>query len=215
MPFPPPSSFFLSDTAFRQQRLPAWNPILAPKNVLPGLLLIGLLFAGLGIGFAISSARLFEVELEYTQCVTSAGNDFSDAPAGLMEGDASNYQWKRLTTNGGQSQCIISFTITRDVDISIDGSSPLFLYYKLSNFYQNHRLYVKSVSLGQLQGQAITDQSTLSSQCDPLTGPADQPSKVYFPCGLIANSQFNGNYHLSQKGECQYKRKFIISSFFL
>jgi hypothetical protein len=36
------------DTAFKQQRLKAWQPILTPKSVLPTLFAIGLLFAPIG-----------------------------------------------------------------------------------------------------------------------------------------------------------------------
>lgn len=36
------------DTAFKQQRLKAWQPILTPKTVLPTLLIIGLIFAPIG-----------------------------------------------------------------------------------------------------------------------------------------------------------------------
>ena len=64
------------------------------------------------------------------------------------------------------------------------------MYYKLTNFYQNNRLYVKSVSFKQLQGDALS-RSQLANDCEPLVGPADL-SKVYYPCGLIANSFFDG-----------------------
>ena len=38
----------LVDTAFKQQRLKAWQPILTPKTVLPTFFVIGLLFAPIG-----------------------------------------------------------------------------------------------------------------------------------------------------------------------
>lgn len=38
----------LSDTAFKQQRIRAWRPILTPKSVLPAFIIIGVLFAPLG-----------------------------------------------------------------------------------------------------------------------------------------------------------------------
>lgn len=38
----------LQDTAFKQQRLKAWQPILTPRTVLPTLFLIGILFAPIG-----------------------------------------------------------------------------------------------------------------------------------------------------------------------
>jgi hypothetical protein len=38
----------LLDTAFKQQRLKAWQPILTPKTVLPTFILVGILFAPIG-----------------------------------------------------------------------------------------------------------------------------------------------------------------------
>ena len=40
--------FYYEDTAFKQQRLKAWQPILTPKTVLPTFFLIGLVFAPIG-----------------------------------------------------------------------------------------------------------------------------------------------------------------------
>lgn len=36
------------DTAFKQQRLKAWQPLLTPKTVLPTLFVAGIIFAPLG-----------------------------------------------------------------------------------------------------------------------------------------------------------------------
>ncbi len=41
----------------------------------------------------------------------------------------------------------LSFSINEDVD------GPLYVYYQLENFYQNHRRYVSSVSPYQLNGE--------------------------------------------------------------
>lgn len=67
---------------------------------------------------------------------------------------------------------------------------PVFLYYRLTNFYQNHRRYVQSLELDQLKGSALSNKTIANSVCDPLTtDPATK--KAYYPCGLIANSMFN------------------------
>lgn len=67
---------------------------------------------------------------------------------------------------------------------------PVFMYYRLTNFYQNHRRYVQSLDLEQLKGTAVPNGTISSSVCDPLT--TDPVSKkAYYPCGLIANSRFN------------------------
>jgi LEM3 (ligand-effect modulator 3) family / CDC50 family len=81
------------------------------------------------------------------------------------------------------------------------------MYYRLTNFYQNNRKYVKSFDLNQLGGQKVSDASGLDPNCDPLqyaentwvfdsTGNNVTISKTsgaqYYPCGLIANSLFSG-----------------------
>ncbi len=46
------------DTAFKQQRLKAWQPILTPRTVLPTLLIIGILFAPIGALLIIGSNKV-------------------------------------------------------------------------------------------------------------------------------------------------------------
>lgn len=78
--------------------------------------------------------------------------------------------------------CTIQFTLPNDI------GSPVYLYYRLTNFYQNHRRYVKSLDLNQLKGQAVSYDTIASSACNPLR---TNGSKIIYPCGLIANSIFN------------------------
>lgn len=66
---------------------------------------------------------------------------------------------------------------------------PVFMYYRLTNFYQNHRRYVKSLDVDQLKGKAVDNKTLDGGSCDPLK--LDPSGKAYYPCGLIANSQFN------------------------
>ncbi|CAM1154445.1 TMEM30A (predicted) [Pycnogonum litorale] len=67
--------------------------------------------------------------------------------------------------------------------------SDVYLYYGLTNFYQNHRRYVKSRDDSQLLGQS----GKLSSDCEPFDYVKDGDKKVPIaPCGAIANSLFNG-----------------------
>lgn len=44
--------------------------------------------------------------------------------------------------------------------------APVYVYYQLDNFYQNHRRYVKSRSFSQLQGTYLTADKL--SDCDPI-----------------------------------------------
>jgi len=49
---------------------------------------------------------------------------------------------------------------------------PVYVYYELDNFYQNHRTYVKSRSNDQLGGKYIKDVEGLIN-CDPVTAVGD------------------------------------------
>jgi len=103
-----------------------------------------------------------------------------------------------------QKICTVDFNITQDLN------STVMFYYQLTNFYQNHRRYVKSKSNDQLLGQDLTEDK-LKTDCDPiilnkdlemenLTSFYDQTplngSAPAFPCGLIAKSFFNDTYEL-------------------
>jgi hypothetical protein len=46
------------DTAFRQQRLPAWQPIITSNVALPVFLIIVLLFIPIGIVLIVTSERV-------------------------------------------------------------------------------------------------------------------------------------------------------------
>ena len=85
--------------------------------------------------------------------------------------------------------CTLEFTIPDDVG---PPTSSLLLYYRLTNFYQNHRRYVKSFDSGQLSGSASDAGTINSSSCDPLTSTFDKP---YYPCGVVANSMFNDTFY--------------------
>lgn len=74
---------------------------------------------------------------------------------------------------------------------------PVLLYYQLTNFYQNHRRYVKSFDQNQLDGKARSAKDINGSDCDPLKGELQADGVTwlpYYPCGLIANSLFNDTY---------------------
>lgn len=84
--------------------------------------------------------------------------------------------------------CTLQFTTLDDI------KPPVLFYYRLTNFYQNHRRYVKSLDSDQLKGVAVSKNTIKGGACDPLrlNGTTDLP---YYPCGLIANSLFNDTFH--------------------
>lgn len=86
-----------------------------------------------------------------------------------------------------------------DIHVERDMNPPLWVYYQLDGFHQNHRRYVKSRSDSQLrdaEGSPKIHAHELDD-CKPwvLTG-----DRVNYPCGLVARSVFNDTYELFVKG---------------
>jgi len=78
------------------------------------------------------------------------------------------------------------------LNITEDMPGPVYFYYQLTNFYQNHRRYVKSRSDPQLRGEDVPE-ADLVSKCDPLVR-SSVDDKLLYPCGLIANSYFTDKF---------------------
>ena len=83
-------------------------------------------------------------------------------------------------------------------------SAPIFVYYELTNFYQNHRKYVKSRDDDQLVlGTKIsTTADAYSTNCDPWYQSSYVANDVtthkqLYPCGLVARSVFNDTFTFS------------------
>lgn len=153
-----------SDTRFKQQLLPAWQPVLTPWTVIIILGVIGVAFIALGSSLLDASNSVVEEQYQYDG-----------------KGAASD-ECEIKSANEGKS-CTISITVSETM------KSPIFVYYQLSNFYQNHRQYVKSYSYEQLLGNYKLDKDELRDLgCSSLV---QNGSKTLNPCGLIANSLFN------------------------
>ncbi|KAG4380774.1 hypothetical protein GLYMA_15G017800v4 [Glycine max] len=70
--------------------------------------------------------------------------------------------------------------------------APIYIYYQLDNYYQNHRRYVKSRNDKQLWNKAAEGET---NNCFPEDKTKDNQPIV--PCGLIAWSMFNDTYKFS------------------
>ncbi|KAI0698473.1 ligand-effect modulator 3 family [Cytidiella melzeri] len=193
-----------ANTAFKQQRLKAWQPILTPKTVLPALLLIGLAFAPIGGLLIWGSGLVTEITLDYTNCedqspqtsnTSDAFTNLSSYNYRLRAGRTANpsppqYMFVDRSSDSSvavsqQRQCVLRFEVPYDLEPTV------LLYYKMTNFFQNHRRYVKSVDPNQLKGDYVSPSSLNSGDCKPIT---TINNKAVYPCGLIANSVFNDSY---------------------
>jgi hypothetical protein len=152
-------------TAFKQQQLKAWQPILTPVPVIFTFLSVGIVFIPIGVVLLVASNSVVEVTQQYDNNVA----------------------------------CPLNASCTISVDIPARMQAPVYFYYRLDNFYQNHRRYVKSRNDLQLQGQSVSAYSSLTD-CDPIISQdgSQNPDQFYNPCGLIAASMFNDSFVLFQ-----------------
>ena len=91
--------------------------------------------------------------------------------------------------------CVCSITISLP---AMQGS--IFVFYGLTQFYQNHRKYGWSRDDPQLNGKNVNQENQVSD-CMPYNGIYNNDTgaweKNYAPCGLIANSLFNDTFNLT------------------
>jgi len=152
-------------TAFKQQQLKAWQPILTPIPVVITFICVGVIFIPIGSILLVASNSVIEVSQRY-----------DDNP-----------------------DCPLNSTCTLQISIPTNMSAPVYMYYRLENYYQNHRRYVKSRDDNQLRGIVATSPSAISD-CDPLISldGSNDPNSIFIPCGLIAASVFNDTFVLQQ-----------------
>jgi len=169
-----------SNSAFKQQRLPAWQPILTAGTVLPTFFIIGIAFIPIGIGLLYFSNNVKEYVHDYTDCLSDNPLHSSQPCSAILD--------RTILENSLEPpcNCTINITLTENFD------GDVYIYYGLSNFYQNHRRYVKSRDDHQLRGSVEHP----STECEPF---AQYDSKPVAPCGAIANSLFNDTLTLKTR----------------
>ena len=167
------------NSKFKQQKLPAWQPILTAGTVLPTFFVIGIAFIPIGVGLMYFSNQVNELVQDYTECY-NANNPSESCSAKI--GDINFHP---------NDTCVCNVPF----NISSSWEGPVYMYYGLTNFYQNHRRYVKSRDDKQLYGQIDTDPS---KDCEPFRRNNDT-NKFYAPCGAIANSLFNDTIKLQYR----------------
>jgi len=174
-----------------------------------------------GEGIWLIPRQVQEIALDYTDCVFDRGAPNvtirpDESVKGLEEMPSDRVtsafkatmdtkpQWGRGTANFTWPStlqeladvCVLEFQIPDNIN------PPIYFYYRLTNFYQNHRRYVKSLDMDQLKGDAKGAGPIKSGDCDPLDVAPD--GRPYYPCGLIANSMFNDTFQnltiLNQQG---------------
>ncbi|KAJ8533571.1 hypothetical protein K7X08_006895 [Anisodus acutangulus] len=153
---------------FTQQNLPACKPVLTPSWVISMFFLIGVVFIPIGLLCLYASESVVEIVYRYdTDCVPD------------------NFKSQKVAYIKDSS---VSKNCTRSLKVPQNMKAPIYIYYQLDNYYQNHRRYVKSRSDKQLlHGLTYND----TSSCNPE---GENNGLPIVPCGLIAWSLFNDTY---------------------
>ncbi|XP_044468243.1 ALA-interacting subunit 3-like [Mangifera indica] len=159
---------------FTQQELPACKPILTPRWVISTFLLVSIVFIPIGVASLFASQDVVEIIDRYeTECIPPANR----------------------SDKVGFIQSSIDKTCERRLRVTKRMKKPVYVYYQLDNFYQNHRRYVKSRSDEQLKN---TNSASETSDCKPENMANGKP---IVPCGLIAWSLFNDTYSFSRNNQ--------------
>ncbi|CCH62312.1 hypothetical protein TBLA_0H00190 [Henningerozyma blattae CBS 6284] len=190
------------ENKFTQQRLAAIDPVFTPSIVVPLYLLIAVVFVIVGGCLLSVSSRVNEIKLYYEECSTQAPtNDWGDMPKHAYDFYYHQYQqfnvspqWKFVDDPNDdfheKGTCQIRFTVP------IKFKNTVFVNYLLEKFYANHRRYVLSYNEDQIRGKPASYHDVhghTGINCKPLSR-NNENGKVYYPCGLIANSMFNDTY---------------------
>lgn len=181
------------NTSFRQQRLRAWQPNLSPQKIIPLLLVVTSIFTPIGIGLLVSTLNTQTLMINYEQCHLQASTDsLQPIPTEYVQ---SNFhkkttippKWQLIyndENNTNNITCQIQFQIPNNI------TSSLYIYYRLTNYYQNYRKYVDSFDINQLKGKALLP-NQLNDNCEPFK---EINGKAIYPCGVIANTLFNDTF---------------------
>ncbi|KAJ3591529.1 hypothetical protein NHX12_006662 [Muraenolepis orangiensis] len=159
------------NSAFMQQRLPAWSPMLTASTVLPFMYCMSVLCLLLGV--RLSTYVHFLSQMDYTEAGTC------------------NNCFKVLQTFSDVScKCKVVFALEKAF------KGDVFFYYGLQNFHQNLRKYMDSRDDAQMVGRKQNLKNP-SSYCEPYIMDGGLPIA---PCGAVANSMFNDSFSLRYHG---------------
>jgi hypothetical protein len=192
------------NTAFRQQRMRAWQCVLTPKLIVTIFSILAAIYLGFGAYLTWLAYTVRDIRIDYTNCKNEANNKWGTldpkyitAHFSQTESTYDPYEAKWMTERlkvqgkgfeGERDFCRIKFNIPEELKPTIS------FYYNLENFYQNHRRYVNSFNAKQLLGDAVDGRTINDSTCDPIAYDPRGSGKIVYPCGLVANSLFNDTF---------------------
>ena len=118
-----------------------WRPVPTAMSTMFTFSIFSVIFLAIGVVLYVMSDQIHELSERYDE--------------------ACYPQIQKLDSNGNPVICTMPF---KNVETEING--PIYVYYQLDNFYQNHRRYVKSRDNDQLAGKYLKVSEL--DNCDPI-----------------------------------------------
>ena len=119
------------NSLFKQQQLPAWQPIQIPLTSFPMFFLLTVILVPLGVGFLVTSQGVREFQYDYTYCPSVDDNSITCAS---------------LRDNRSDPEMNVPCSCSIEIQLEESFDGDVYFYYGLEGFYQNHGKYVKSQS---------------------------------------------------------------------
>ncbi|KAI9116281.1 hypothetical protein K1719_012448 [Acacia pycnantha] len=170
---------------FTQQELPACKPILTPRAVISSFLIVSVFFIPIGVACLLASNDVVEIIDRYdSDCIPE------------------NFKNNKV----GYIQSSVDKTCNRTLNVTKHMKSPIYVYYELDNFYQNHRRYVKSRNDAQLRDPKKADSTEFLNK-KGISWKSDREHKFgkdVFPknfqnSSLIGGARLNESIPLSEQ----------------
>lgn len=158
----------------RQELEAGWKPVPTAKSSILFFAVLALSMLPLGIVFLFQTLHVDEERVRYDN-------------KGSFEALNNTQRIARLSDGNGEA-LVFNHTILEDID------APVYLYYELPDFFQNHKRYVRSRDDDQLGGE---NDGKGASRCRPERFLPDQePTRANSinPCGLLPWSYFNDTF---------------------
>jgi hypothetical protein len=163
-----------STNKYLQQKNPVRQLVFTHKCVIFTLLIVGISFLSIGIACAVIESTVTQVQHTYVDAKST----------------------KALCQDVADKPCLFIFDVKQDI------KGPVYFYYTLTNFYQNHRRYVPSrsdiMARGSFGMNNSDDASSVVAKCQfaDIAYKVDDVPVYYYPCGLVARSMMNDTFAL-------------------
>ena len=213
----------LAGSRLRQQELPAWRPHTTACCVVFVCAIIGVAFTVFGVSLVVGAGGYDEANVVRYDNMPACAAALRHSPCYTGQTDAAGVP---LATKGVplDPMCgrrVVTPASTCDVPIVVKKKMepPIYVYYQLTGFHQNHRRYVQSSEAKQLRGEDWDSETeytnALEAKCDKYANQCRNGTLPYMkdgvhqtsaldgaglywcnPCGSVARSFFTDTFQL-------------------